>query len=131
MNIDRSGLAQRSALIVEDETLVAWHLESVLQDLGFAVCEIVSTGSEAIAKAAADKPDVIFMDVNLADDIDGVEAATKIVKTSDIPIVFVTANADDEPTVARIRATLGERIIVGKPATPAAIHRALRRLKGF
>jgi CheY-like chemotaxis protein len=128
MNIDRNEIAQRSALIVEDETLVAWHLESVLQDLGFTICEIVSTGSEAIAKAAADRPDVIFMDVNLADDIDGVEAATKIVKNSDIPIIFVTANADDN---ARIRATLGERIIVGKPATPAAIQRALRRLKSF
>ena len=39
----------RRALIVEDETLVGWHLESVLQQLGFEVLDIVATGEEAVA----------------------------------------------------------------------------------
>ena len=52
------------ALIVEDETFVAWHLEAVLQELGFDVCEIVSTGRDAIAQAFATELDIIFMDIS-------------------------------------------------------------------
>lgn len=133
MMIDTSKVRTdgRSALIVEDETLVAWHLEAVLEDLAFETCDIASTGDEAISKALAAKPDVIFMDVNLVGEMDGVEAAQKILETAEVPIIFVTAYADDEPTVTRIRAMLGERIVVSKPATPAAVQSALRRLRGF
>lgn len=93
------------------------------------VCGIVSTGREAIVRAIKDMPDVVFMDVNLAGELDGVEATKQILEKSDVPIIFVTAYADDEPTVTRIRSTLGDRIILGKPATQAAVHAALRRLQ--
>ena len=119
----------RRALIVEDETLVAWHLESVLQELGFEVCEVVSTGRAAVAEALATEPGIIFMDINLAGEIDGVEAAGQILEKSAVPIVFVTAYSDDEATLTRIHSIPGKSVVVGKPATPAAIEAAILRLQ--
>lgn len=116
------------ALVVEDETLVAWHLEGLLQALGMEACEIVSSGSEAIGRAVNDRPDVVFMDVNLAGELDGVEAAKQILEKSNVPIIFVTAYADDAATVTRIR-SLGDKIILSKPATLAGVQAALRRLQ--
>lgn len=123
-------LLARRALIVEDETLVAWHLELVLQDLGFELCEIATSGGEAIERAVTTAPDIVFMDVNLAGEIDGVEAAKRICEKSDVAIIFVTAYADDQPTIMKIRSTFGSSAIVGKPATPAAIQAAMRQLEG-
>ena len=120
------GPAGFKALVVEDETLVAWHLETLLYELGMEVCEIVSSGREAIVRVIKDRPDVVFMDVNLAGELDGVEATRQILEKSDVPIIFVTAYADDGPTVTRIRAALGDRIILGKPATRAGVQAALR-----
>lgn len=116
------------ALVVEDETLVAWHLEALLFELGMKACEIVPTGREAIM-GAKNGPDVIFMDVNLSGHMDGVEASRQILQEINVPIIFVTAYADDVLTTTRIRSALGERIILSKPATRADVHAALRRLR--
>lgn len=118
----------RRVLIVEDETLVAWHLESVLQQLGYEVCDIVSNGVDAIEAAKIIEPDIVFMDVNLGGGIDGIEAAEQIVQRRETPIIFVTAYADDQTTLKRIKSMRGPRIVVGKPATPDAIHAAVQRL---
>ena len=117
------------ALVVEDETLVAWHLEGLLHELGMEACSIVSSGSEAIVRAVNDRPDVVFMDVNLAGELDGVEAAKQILEKSNVPIIFVTAYADDAPTVTRIRSFLGDKIILSKPATLGGVQAALRQLQ--
>lgn len=119
----------RRVLIVEDETMVALHLESLLQELGFEVCNIVSTGSDAVKETIAAMPDAVFMDINLADDIDGIDAAQKILKQVDVPIVFVTAYVDDKPTIERITTTVGQSIVIGKPATMAAMHSAIQKLR--
>ena len=116
------------ALIVEDETLVAWHLEAILQELGFGICEIVSTGTEAVVEAFSTAPDIIFMDVNLAGNIDGIEAAKQILERNSVPIVFITAYADDAPTIQRIRSSIGQNTVLGKPVTPMAIQTAMLRL---
>lgn len=117
------------ALVVEDETLVAWHLEGLLYELGMEACEIVSTGREAIVRAIKDRPDVVFMDVNLTGEPDGIEATKQILEASNMPLIFVTAYADDALTVTRIRSALGDRIILGKPATRADVQAALRHLQ--
>ena len=94
------------------------------------MCEIVSTGKEAIQAALSAQPDIVFMDVNLAGGIDGVEAARQILVQRDVPIVFVTAYADDKPTISKINSTIGQSIVIGKPADPTAIQAALRRIRG-
>lgn len=126
----KPALGQR-VLIVEDETLVAWHLEAVLQQLGYEVCDIVSNGVDAIEAAKVIEPDIVFMDINLGGGIDGIEAAEQILKRIETPIIFVTAYANDQTTIQRIESKLGPRIVVGKPATPDAIAAAARRLQSL
>jgi len=95
----------RKILIVEDEMLVALDLERRLLRLGYNVCNIVPDGAEAVRLAETDRPDLILMDVMLQDGTDGIEAAKQIRATQDIPIIYLTANAD-EHTLQRAQATL-------------------------
>lgn len=89
-------------LIVEDESIVALDIQTRLENHGFSVIGIVSTGSRAIEKARDEKPDLILMDINLKGSIDGVETASLIRRELDCPILFLTAYAD-EKTIKRAR----------------------------
>ena len=82
-------------LITEDEMLVALDLQQRLRKLGFDVCGIAGSGEEAVERAAAAQPDLVLMDVMLPGGVDGIEAAQRIRAASDVPVIFLTANADD------------------------------------
>lgn len=82
-------------LIVEDEVLVARDTESMLQHFGYETLGIVRTGEEAVARAGELLPDLILMDIRLQGRLDGVEAAAKIRDLYGIPVIFVTAHADE------------------------------------
>lgn len=92
-------------LIVEDETIIALDVQGILAGLGYEVAGIASTGEAAVQKALSLKPDIILMDILLAGKMDGIDAAREIRKTHDIPIIYLTANAD-RATVDRAHDTL-------------------------
>ncbi len=75
-------------MIVEDEVLVGIMLCRKLRSYGYNVGEVITTGEEAIQRAAEEKPEVILMDVTLAGEINGLEAAKQIKKANDIPIII-------------------------------------------
>jgi len=83
-------------LIVEDEALIARCLSMDLKDEGYSVCGLVASGEEAVKKAKSENPDIVFMDIHLAGEIDGIDAAMEIVKQKKIPILFMTAFSADE-----------------------------------
>ena len=87
-------MAQVKILVVEDEVIVAEDIASSLKKQGYAVTAIVTTGEEAIQKAAETQPSLIVMDIVLEGDMDGVTAAEKIRNYFNIPTVFLTAYAD-------------------------------------
>ncbi|MDP2216578.1 MAG: response regulator [Methanolobus sp.] len=91
-------------LVVEDENIVALEIKSRLKKLGYLVPSVASTGEEAISKAEAFSPDLILMDIMLKGDIDGIEAARQIRERMDIPVIYLTAYADDE-TLQRAKLT--------------------------
>jgi PAS domain S-box-containing protein len=91
-------------LIVEDETIIALDVQGILNGLGYEIAGIAGTGETAVEKARTLKPDIILMDILLAGQMDGIEAAREIRKTNDIPIIYLTANAD-QATVDRARDT--------------------------
>lgn len=91
-------------MIVDDETIVAEDLKGRLLDLGYEVCAVASTGSEAIAKAQKSGPDLILMDIRLKGDMDGIEAAEKIKRRFDISVVYLTAYSD-QTTLDRAKVT--------------------------
>lgn len=97
-------MTQRTILIVEDEGIVAKDLQNRLKKFGYNVPVIASSGEEAITQAAEICPDLVLMDVRLKGNIDGIEAAKHIQNHFDIPIIYLTAYADDK-TLERARLT--------------------------
>ncbi|MBF0465216.1 MAG: response regulator [Nitrospirae bacterium] len=81
-------------LIVEDEIVVARDLESKLKKVGYGVPDICSTGEEAIKKSGQFMPALVLMDITLAGEMDGIEAARQIGELYQIPIVYLTAHSD-------------------------------------
>ncbi len=89
-------MVNKTILVVEDEVLVARDIQSRLTRMGYEVLSIASRGKEAITKALDLRPDLILMDINLRDEMDGVEAAVQIRLSYDVPIIFCTAYSNDE-----------------------------------
>ena len=81
-------------LIVEDQMITATDIQGILIRFDYEVVGIVSSGKEAIEKAAKGKTDLVLMDIVLKGPMDGIEAAEQIRNRFDIPIVYLTAFAD-------------------------------------
>ncbi len=91
-------------LIVEDENLVARDIENMAVSQGYEVCGIASTDDQSVEMAARFQPDLILMDVIIKGSQDGIVTAEKIWDSYHIPIVYVTAYAD-EHTLKRAKIT--------------------------
>lgn len=89
-------------LVVEDEAIVAESIASKLRRYGYEVIDTLPTGEEAIEIAGKTRPDVILMDIHLAGKIDGIQAADRISGQYHIPVIFLTAYADEQ-TIARAK----------------------------
>lgn len=87
--------SQLKILIVEDEMLIAANIAIQLETLGYEVAGIIPRGEEAIKTVQNEKPDLVLMDINLKGELDGIETATKMQQIAEIPIIYLTANADD------------------------------------
>jgi PAS domain S-box-containing protein len=82
-------------LVVEDEPIVAWDLRETLEKLGHKVVDLVVSGAEAIDRAAANRPDLVLMDIRLEGELDGISAGNEIYHHLKIPVVYLTAHADE------------------------------------
>jgi PAS domain S-box-containing protein len=91
-------------LIVEDENIVAMDIQHCLKNLGYAVPVIFDSGEEAILHLEKDRPDLVLMDIRLAGEMDGVEAAEVVRSQFHIPVVYLTAQVDHH-TLERAKAT--------------------------
>ena len=92
--ISEDNGAARTILIVEDESIIALNLKYDLEDLGYDVIGVVDTGDDAIDNAVEFRPDLTIMDINLKGDINGIQAAKKILAL-DLAVIYLTANTDD------------------------------------
>jgi CheY-like chemotaxis protein len=88
-------MTQPNILVVEDEGIVALELRNRLQSMGYAVAGVAATGATAIEKATQLRPHLILMDIKLKGEIDGVTAAEQIRTQFDIPVIYLTAFADE------------------------------------
>ncbi len=91
-------------LVVEDETVVARDLQTRLARLGYTVVDTTARGDSAIVLAEQHNPDLVLMDIRLQGEIDGITAADVIRSRYHLPVVYLTAHAD-ELTIDRARAT--------------------------
>lgn len=89
-------MTKATILIVEDEAITSMALKCSLEDMGYSVCGIAPTGELAVQKADELKPDLIMMDIMLAGEMSGIEAAEEIRRNYRIPVIFLTAFSDDQ-----------------------------------
>ena len=91
-------------LITEDERIVAEDIKISLQRLGYTVIGMAHSGEDAIQKAEELCPDIVLMDIVLEGEIDGIEAASTIRSRLNLPVVYLTAYADQK-TLERAKVT--------------------------
>jgi PAS domain S-box-containing protein len=94
----------KQILVVEDEIIIAEDIQRKLKKMGYVVPVIVSSGEEAIKKTEENNPDLVLMDIVVYGKTDGIEAAEQIRSHFDIPVVYLTAFAD-EKTLERAKLT--------------------------
>ena len=97
-------MTDASILVVEDDAIIGRHIQTSLQRMEYVVVGVLLTGEEAVEQAILLKPDLILMDISLAGDMDGVDAASQIRCQLDIPIIYLTAYADQQ-TLQRAKIT--------------------------
>ncbi len=90
--------------MVEDERLVAKHIENMVRGLGYEVSGVAATGEDAVRIALEALPDLVLMDIRLRGDMDGIAASEQIWDKAAIPVVYLTAYAD-EATLERAKIT--------------------------
>ncbi len=104
-------------LIIEDETFIAMDLENLVKNLGHNVIGVARTHTDAIALAKTKRPGLILADIQLADGSSGLEAVNELLKTFEVPVVFITAYPE--------RFLTGERpepaFLISKPFQPAMV----------
>lgn len=88
-------MSKINVIIVEDESIVAKDIQHSLKKLGYNVLGICSTGEDAIKSVEELGPDIVLMDIMLKGSMNGIEAAAKIRETNNIPVIFLTAYADE------------------------------------
>ena len=93
---------QRTILLVEDEAIIAMTEAQAIEDFGYRV--LTADSGESAVELAIKNPDIdlILMDIDLGEGIDGPEAAQRILKKRHVPIVFLTSHPEEE-YVSRVR----------------------------
>lgn len=124
-------------LVVEDEGIVARDIREALENLGYSVPAISSSGQDAIALASEIRPDLVLMDIRLKGEMDGIQAAEQIWGRLQIPIVYSTGFSD-KPTLERAKRTrpfgyilkpIEERELYVAIETALQQHRATQELQ--
>ncbi|MGD1804684.1 putative bifunctional diguanylate cyclase/phosphodiesterase [Dapis sp. BLCC M126] len=133
MNINQNtSETPTKILVVEDELIAAENISRNLKKLGYEVIGIVDSGEEAIQAATNNHPNLVLMDIMLQGDLDGIQAAGHIRSELKIPVIYMTAYADDD-TLGRAKLTEPYGYLV-KPFKPQAlkttIEIALQKYEG-
>jgi DNA-binding response OmpR family regulator len=119
--------AQHSILVVEDETSIATFVAAYLRNAGFGV-KTAASAQAALVELVSDSPALIVLDLNLPDG-DGVELCRRVRKTSDVPILMLTARDDDIDKIIGLE--VGADDYMTKPFNPrelvARVKSVLRR----
>jgi PAS domain S-box-containing protein len=110
-------------LIVDDEAIIATDLEDRLSSNGYDVAGIATSGEKAVRQAGKLRPDLVIMDIVMPGPMDGIAAAAAIRDSYGIPVVFLTAHADEE-FMDRAKA-VGPLGYILKPFNEAQIYATL------
>ncbi|MEE4119733.1 MAG: response regulator [Paracoccaceae bacterium] len=115
-------------LVIEDESIIAMDIESIVRDMGHEVTGVAATRAEAVRLGRADPPDLILADIQLADDSSGIDAVNDLLERfPETPVIFITAFPE--------RLLTGERpepaFLIAKPFMPPQVISAVSQAMFF
>jgi len=114
---DLAAQIATDVLIIEDEPFIAMELEGLIESLGHRVIGVASTHGEAIALMKNKQPGLILSDIQLADGSSGLDAVNELLRSFEVPVIFITAFPE--------RFLTGERpepaFLIAKPFQPAMV----------
>ena len=108
-------MSKASIVIVEDEALIADHIEQLLIEAGYQVVGVFDTAEDTLAFFKNNQANIVLLDINLGGSIDGVDIANQLNKLPNLSIVFLTSNTDKK-TIDRVKLTTPAGFIT-KPFT--------------
>ena len=115
-------------LIVEDDALVASYIRDVLEETGFIVPGIASTGAEAFALAEEMQPRLALVDIKLAGPIDGIDVARELLSRFKVSSIFLSGISD--PAILARATAIGAAGFLQKPFRPSQVFNALEKALG-
>jgi CheY-like chemotaxis protein len=107
-------------LLVEDDWIIAKEISYNLQDLGMEVVSCLDNAEEALRQIKTLVPDLVILDIDLSGEMSGIELASQLKKTGNIPFIFLTALADSQ-TVEKAKLAEPYAYLV-KPVTPETLY---------
>ena len=113
-------MPKTNVLVVEDESIVSKDIQYSLKKLGYNVVGAAATGDKALEIARSEKPDIILMDIMLKGEMNGIETAEIMKSELAIPVIFLTAYADDS-TLSKAKVTEPYGYII-KPFKEVDLH---------
>ncbi len=116
-------MSKTNVLVVEDESIVSKDIQLSLKKLGYHVVGAASTGEKALDLLQSEKPDIVLMDIMLKGDMSGIDTAEIIKRQYGIPVIFLTAYAD-ESTLAKAKVTEPYGYII-KPFKEIDLHTSI------
>jgi len=122
-----TAMAVKHVAIVEDELMVAWSIEAMLEDLGHKVVGMFANGEEAVTALSAQAVDLVCMDINLGGGMDGIEAARRISEGRLVRILFISAYSDATTRQRVLDEVPGARLL-GKPLMLNTLEQAIRNI---
>ena len=111
-------------IVVEDERIVALHLQQQLVKLDYEVAGVAASGQSALDHICRQRPDIVLMDIHLEGDMDGIETVSRIPADLHVPIVYLTAYSE-EATLERARATKPYGYLI-KPYSERELHATIQ-----
>jgi two-component system, LytTR family, response regulator LytT len=116
-------MSKTNVLVVEDESIVAKDIQQSLTKLGYNVIGTAPTGEKALALIEEFRPDIVLMDIMLKGPMNGIEVAADVKENFGIPVIFLTAYAD-EGTLTRAKVTEPYGYII-KPFKEIDLHTSI------
>jgi two-component system response regulator LytT len=113
-------MKEERILIVEDDINIAENIQEILELLGFVNIDVANSANQCIKTIKKNRPDLVFMDIKLKGDKDGIELGEIIHQMFDVPLVFVTSYSD--PTIIERAKRINPAGFIVKPFNTNDIH---------
>lgn len=126
-NAELSAQPAARVLIIEDDAVIAMGNAQIIEEMGHEIVGTARTEQEAIDQFDDTRPDLILADIRLADGSSGVDAVTKIIRTSNVPVIYVTGHPEDVLTGEGIEPTY----VIEKPFNPEVLKAAVAQALSF